>query len=173
MHFSYWSYVLAFPLEYKLQMGREICLCFTHHFVPRAWSISACSRCWIQGFICNKKTCYNVYFFTRSRFCCNLGENNGIHLSICLSQSQLYPYTYSLVCPFAFKKYIFLKRYLFFWHGSFLESFLNLLQCYFCFVFWYFGHEAYGTSSLGTRNWTCTPCIGRMDSQPPEPKPNL
>ena len=29
MHFSYWSYVLSFPLEYKLQKGREICLIYS------------------------------------------------------------------------------------------------------------------------------------------------
>ena len=36
----------------------------------------------------------------------------------------------------------FLK--IFFWCGPFLKSLLNLLQYCFCFMFWYFGHEACG-----------------------------
>lgn len=45
---------------------------------------------------------------------------------------------------------LFLKDF-FFWYGPFLKSLLNLLQYYFCFMFWYFGLEAHGilTSWLG------------------------
>ena len=32
----------------------------------------------------------------------------------------------------------------FFWCGPFLKSLLNLLQYYFCFMFWFFGHKACG-----------------------------
>ena len=38
--------------------------------------------------------------------------------------------------------FLFFKR--FFWCGPFLKSLLNLLQCCFCFMFWFFGHEACG-----------------------------
>ena len=31
-----------------------------------------------------------------------------------------------------------------FWWGLFLKSLLNLLQYYFCFMFWFLGHEACG-----------------------------
>ena len=36
---------------------------------------------------------------------------------------------------------------------------LNLLQCCFCFMFWFFGCETYGI--LASWVWTCTPCLGR------------
>ena len=42
-----------------------------------------------------------------------------------------------------FISWIFFKR--FFWCGPFFfKSLLNLLQYYFCFMFWFFGHEACG-----------------------------
>ena len=45
----------------------------------------------------------------------------------------------------------FISQRFFFWYGPFLKSLLNLLQYYFCFMFWYFGLEAHGilTSWLG------------------------
>ena len=39
--------------------------------------------------------------------------------------------------------FIFLKIFLM-WTISFLKSLLNLWQCCFCFMFWFFGHEACG-----------------------------
>ena len=37
---------------------------------------------------------------------------------------------------------------IFFLQGSFLKSLFNLLQYYFCFVFWFFGHKACGILAL-------------------------
>ena len=52
--------------------------------------------------------------------------------------------------------------FFFFWGGTFLKSLLNLLQHCFCSVFWLFGHKSCGIPSSPTRDWTCTPCIGRL-----------
>ena len=40
-----------------------------------------------------------------------------------------------------------------------LRFFFNLLQYYFCFVFWFFGHEALWDLSPPTRDPTCTPVL--------------
>ena len=65
-----------------------------------------------------------------------------------------------------FFKWCFLGFFLFcfvlFWAGPFLKSLLNLLQHCFCSVFWLFGHKSCGIPSSPTRDWTCTPCIGRL-----------
>ena len=47
----------------------------------------------------------------------------------------------------------------------FLNSVLNLLQYHFCFMFWYFGHEACGIQfpNQGS-NLTLPPCIGSAES---------
>ena len=45
------------------------------------------------------------------------------------------------------------------WPSLAAKQQLNLLQCCFCFMFWCFGHEAYGI--LASWDWTCTPCLGR------------
>ena len=58
--------------------------------------------------------------------------------------------------------YIFLSFLFFFWCGPFLKSLLNLLQYCFCFMFWFFDHEAGRIFSSLTRDQTCTPCIGRQ-----------
>ena len=53
----------------------------------------------------------------------------------------------------------------FFWCRPFLMSLLNclllLLQYCFCFMLWFFGHEAGGDLSSSTRDQTCNLCIGR------------
>ena len=53
----------------------------------------------------------------------------------------------------------------FFWCGPFLKSLLNLLQYGFCFMFWFFGHEACGVlvPPLGIEH--CTSCIERRSLQ--------
>ena len=55
------------------------------------------------------------------------------------------------VCMCAILLFIFILSCLFLIYflgllccGLFLKSSLNLLQYYFCFMFWFFGHEAYG-----------------------------
>ena len=45
------------------------------------------------------------------------------------------------------------------WCGPFLKSLLNLLQCCFCFMLWFFGHKACG---LGTRDQSSIPCIEKQ-----------
>ena len=42
--------------------------------------------------------------------------------------------------------------------GPFLKS---LLQCCFCFIFWFFGPKVYGILAPWPWNQTSTPCIGR------------
>ena len=54
------------------------------------------------------------------------------HFLTSLSRA-LYPYLPAL-SPF----------FRFFWRGPFLKSLLNLLRYCFCFLFWFFGHEACG-----------------------------
>ena len=41
-------------------------------------------------------------------------------------------------------KETFLKKIFFFFAVEYFKSFLNLLQYCFCFMFWFFGHEACG-----------------------------
>ena len=56
----------------------------------------------------------------------------------------------SVVCPFwefvapqVCTTYV-LPDDIFFLHGPFFKSLLNLSQCCFCFMFWFFGHQAFG-----------------------------
>ena len=50
----------------------------------------------------------------------------------------------------------------FFLTGLFLKSLLNLLQYCFCFMFWFFGHKAFGNLSCPTRDRIHTPYIARQ-----------
>ena len=49
----------------------------------------------------------------------------------------------------------------FIWCGPFLKSLLNLLQCCFCSVFWFFWPGGLWDLSFLTRDQTHTPCPGR------------
>ena len=51
--------------------------------------------------------------------------------------------------------------FFFFFGKPFVESLLNLLQYGFCFMFWFFGHEACGVLVLPSGIEHCTFCIGR------------
>ena len=53
----------------------------------------------------------------------------------------------SFCCTRTWISYIFVVCYFFlrsFWCRPFLKSLLNMLQCCFCFMFWFFGHKACG-----------------------------
>ena len=50
--------------------------------------------------------------------------------------------------------------FFFFWPGPCLKTLLILLQFCFCFMFWLFGHKAWGWDfSSPTRQWACTPAL--------------
>ena len=57
---------------------------------------------------------------------------------------------------------LFLKFFFFFFNVGhfFKKSLLNLSQCCFCFMFWFFWLQVTWDLSSVTRDWTCTPCIG-------------
>ena len=40
-----------------------------------------------------------------------------------------------------------------------VKSLPNLLKYCFCFMFWFFDHQACGNFSSLTRDWTCTPAL--------------
>jgi len=78
--------------------------------------------------------------------------------------------------------YCFAKIFFFFNVDSFLKSLLNLLQYWFCFIFFcFFGHRPKYMWDLSspTKDQTCTPCIGRwslnhwITREVPAPSPTV
>ena len=67
--------------------------------------------------------------------CCFLKHNAKVIKSVLTLKDGLTPR----------RSFGFLSGFFFFWCGPFLESLLNSLQHYFCFTFWFSGHEACGT----------------------------
>ena len=74
---------------------------------------------------------------------------NSFLLSVCLSiwHIILFLFVFNYRVSPLLVDLTFFSRFFFFWWGLFLKSWLNLLQCCFCFMFCFafFGHEGMGS----------------------------